>query len=313
MTICVAAIAENSIVVGASDRMLTAGDVEFEPEQSKIWCFSPSLVALVSGDATIQGGLLSLVHKQVQTWINADPNKWVNVRDVATLYSKYYRESLRVHAEADILAPFGLDTSSFLSPQSRIRREIVADIAERLAVYDFSTVQETIFLGLDTDGPVSPKGEPLVYPQIYATHGAYVSKMNSVGFVAIGVGKSHAESHLMFSGHSQHKSFEETLLATMTAKKRAEVAPGVGKFTDVVLVGPGLGVIEKVQDKHVKELEGIYRQIHDSSARSLKEALKKTQLFVARVRTEREKTQQGITKKKRNLKPSVARKSVREP
>ena len=37
VTVCVAAICEgNSYLIGASDRMLTTSDIEFEPQQSKI-------------------------------------------------------------------------------------------------------------------------------------------------------------------------------------------------------------------------------------------------------------------------------------
>jgi 20S proteasome alpha/beta subunit len=69
----VAALAEKSVLIGASDRMLTAGDVEFEPEQSKIWLISPSICALIAGDAGVQAELFKRVHTQVIDWIVADP------------------------------------------------------------------------------------------------------------------------------------------------------------------------------------------------------------------------------------------------
>src|SRR5579864_5856417 len=135
VTVCVAAIAEKSTVIGASDRMLTAGDVEFEPGQAKMWAFSTSAWALVSGDAAIQGDILKDVGKEVQEWIVADPKAWVSVKSIATLYCKKYREALRASAEAAILHPTGLDIATFLATQTTLQPEFVSDLAEKLTAY----------------------------------------------------------------------------------------------------------------------------------------------------------------------------------
>lgn len=56
MTVCVAAISQSStgtglMITGASDRMLTAGDIEFEPEQSKIQPLTNSIALMLAGDS----------------------------------------------------------------------------------------------------------------------------------------------------------------------------------------------------------------------------------------------------------------------
>jgi hypothetical protein len=78
VTVCVAAIAQKNTLIGICDRMLTAGDVEFEPKQAKMWLLSPSIVALVSGDSGIQAELLKQVNIQVMKWIVAEAGSWVN-------------------------------------------------------------------------------------------------------------------------------------------------------------------------------------------------------------------------------------------
>src|SRR5260221_2478193 len=51
MTVCVAAIGNNGqSVFGASDQMITAGDIQFEPAQQKIWKLSPHIALMVAGD-----------------------------------------------------------------------------------------------------------------------------------------------------------------------------------------------------------------------------------------------------------------------
>jgi hypothetical protein len=80
VTVCVAAIAERYRLIGVSDRMLTAGDVEFEPEQSKLWMFSNSMAALIAGDMSIQTQIFRELDIEVKRRILATPNDWVSVR-----------------------------------------------------------------------------------------------------------------------------------------------------------------------------------------------------------------------------------------
>jgi hypothetical protein len=65
MTICVAAICEDNTIMGASDRMLTARDVQFEPPQPKIIPLTKSIVTMISGDSYAQAEILALVYENV--------------------------------------------------------------------------------------------------------------------------------------------------------------------------------------------------------------------------------------------------------
>lgn len=300
MTVCVAAMADKTILVGTADRMLTAGEVEFEPDQAKMWQFSSAIVALVAGDATLQSEIMKRVDIEVKRWINNDPKTWVSVRDVANQYGKKYRELLREHAEADILNPLGLDLEKFLRRQGKMRPEIVADLVEKLTTYQFVSLLEAIFIGMDNDGPVGSKGEKLTYAQLYATERDKVLCLNTVGFAAIGSGKSHAESQFMFSGHSPRKPFNETVLLSYAAKKRAEVAPGVGKVTDMVVVGPGLGPIVKVEESHLEKLDRIYKRSRNGASRATERAKLETLKFITEVRKEYEERAESERTTKKN-------------
>jgi hypothetical protein len=289
MTVCIAAIADKSTLVGASDRMLTAGDVQFEPEQTKMWHFLPSsIVALIAGDSTIQGEILKQVHKEIVDWLHAEPGKIVSVKAAASLYCKKYREVLRSEAEREILHPLDLDMKSFLAKQSTMAVDVVLKIRDQLMAYDFPTdsILDTIFIGVDNDGPTGKEGEVLIYPQLYVTMRDRLSWLNTVGFAAIGIGKSHAESQFMVSGHWPLKPFEDTLLLTYAAKKRAEVAPGVGKFTDIIVLGPPANSIVKVEDKHVLEIDKIYQKSRRSATRAVTIAQKENKALIERIREE---------------------------
>jgi len=59
---------------------------------------------------------------------------------------------------------------------------------------------------------------------------------DDVGFVAIGAGEPHAKSQLMSTQYNNGMNFPTALGLLYAAKKRAEMAPGVGKETDLFVV-----------------------------------------------------------------------------
>jgi hypothetical protein len=65
VTVCVAAMCAENILIGASDRMLTAGDVEFEPDTAKIYSLSNSAVAMIAGEASLQIEILQSLYRFV--------------------------------------------------------------------------------------------------------------------------------------------------------------------------------------------------------------------------------------------------------
>lgn len=86
MTVCVAAIGqffERHIIVAASDRMVTTGDIEFEQEQRKIIFLTASVAVMVAGDLTVQTAILHHVQAWVRQQIEGSPDSWLNVKDVA--------------------------------------------------------------------------------------------------------------------------------------------------------------------------------------------------------------------------------------
>src|SRR5712692_2453156 len=87
LTVCVAAIADNTIVVGVSDRMITGGDIEFEPPQSKIYPVTSSIVMMIAGESTIQTTLIYAVRGEVNRRIQAKPEEWLYVSQVASMYA----------------------------------------------------------------------------------------------------------------------------------------------------------------------------------------------------------------------------------
>jgi len=142
--------------------------------------------------------------------------------------------------------------------------DLVLDLTEQLQDHRAPEVS-VIFAGVDQDGPATVTG-PLPHPHIYLADGPEITCQDRVGFAAIGIGASHSESQFMYVGHTVEKPLIDTLLTTYIAKRRAEIAPGVGKETDMFAIGPGLGTYFKIGDHVVEGLVNIGKRYDEKAA-----------------------------------------------
>jgi hypothetical protein len=91
MTVCIAAICAweigASTIIAMSDRMITSADVQFEPEQNKMYQFNSRIGALIAGNAAPQMAVCSAVSRRVGDWNNLN----TTVEEVANLLLKRLR------------------------------------------------------------------------------------------------------------------------------------------------------------------------------------------------------------------------------
>jgi 20S proteasome alpha/beta subunit len=219
VTVCIAAICDfdgRPLILVASDRKVTAGDIEFEPNQSKVFRFTNSILALTAGDSQLQTEVCNLTLRRIDAA--------AVVEDVVRFYGEEIAGYKLRQAERTVLAPFGINMQEFLDRQKDWSPEFRDDITLRIRSVKAGVA--TIITGVDRFGP-----------HIYIVDGfGNVVCNDAVGFAAIGDGKWHAESQFMFARYVPRMPIHEALLLTYSAKKRAEVAPGVGKDTDVFIV-----------------------------------------------------------------------------
>lgn len=231
MTVCIAAIYNNNAIIGASDRMITAGDIEFEPTMPKIIPVTSSIAVMTAGDANVQTQLYSEVSSIINSRISSNPNKWISVSEVANLYSENYHKLKTDLAEKEILSPFRLNSESFIKRQKEMSPEFIERIAYKLEGFQIEDKDiATIITGIDETGP-----------HIFVVGNSEISWNDRIGFAAVGIGKFHAEAHFELSGHTPFSEEAKTLLTVHQAKKKSEVSPGVGQGTDMFVIGPGLG------------------------------------------------------------------------
>ena len=151
---------------------------------------------------------------------------------------------------------------------------------------------ETILTGVDQEVP---------YTHIYLIKNGDISCQDTIGFAAIGIGSWHANSQLMFAGHTRWKSFPETLLLVYSAKKRAEVAPGVGEATDMITIGPALGQYSKIDVGHISALEIIYKTSQKEEQAAAIRAKESAKTYVEEI------SKAAIAKEEQAISPDTSR------
>ena len=281
MTVCIAAICDASMIIGMSDRMLTAGDIQFQPSSSKIWQITSSIAMMAAGDVGLQTEIWTQVRKSVNTRIQEKPGEWFRVEEVAALYRAAYFNLKRHRAEMEILAPLGLDSDSFLTRQKVMDAELVSKIAQELISYRMPDVAAIIAGNNPMHG--AAKGSTVVSGHLFAVENGAVSCADKVGFACVGAGAWHANSAMMQAGHTPSTSIPNALLNVYTAKRRAEVAPGVGIETDNFIVTSALGSYSDLKNDVIEAVIKAYNDSSKQNERARKKAENSINEYLAEI------------------------------
>jgi hypothetical protein len=107
-----------------------------------------------------------------------------------------------------------------------------------------------------------------------------VTNHTDIGFLSIGSGGIHSSAQLMYEPFSHQRHYFKALHSTFLAKKRAEVAPGVGAATDIFRINRDNVV--RVPDPIMANLEKVYAAQRAAAAKRTDLAI--TQLEAADAR-----------------------------
>jgi hypothetical protein len=272
MTICIAALCGDGLIFGASDRMITSADIEYEPSTAspalkgstlKVFHLTNSIALMTAGDASIHSEIIQDITVPINTRITQDPSNWWDLTDVVKLYVKSYDTLHRERAESALLRPLGLTNDTFVSRQVEMSNDFIQSMTHDLTRFEMPVLQALI-VGTDRKGS-----------HIYVVHNytrdrsCVASCADTIGFAAIGSGSHHAESAFMLAGHHRNAPVSDTLFLTYLAKKRAEVAPGVGAATDMLMVGPRLGSLQNLFPIFIEQIDAIYQNHHAQEQEAL--------------------------------------------
>jgi hypothetical protein len=246
VTVCVACLCTwtygpNDIgraAITASDREITAGDVEYEPPQFKVSFQTNRALILIAGDYPTHSEALQKAQKIIAAASEDNP------ATIAEIYASSLRQVKFRHACDIYLAPLGLSSEIFLST-SGVSNELVVSLANQLQSYS----------GQPTEAIVVAADDAATHLYLVDSD-SKVTCQDDVGFVAIGIGAWHAKSLLMQAKYYNLTNFAAALSLAFAAKRRAEIAPGVGRATDMFIVNKtgwspvGADLKSAVEDSH---------------------------------------------------------------
>lgn len=229
MTICIAAACEKGEhIVVVADRMFTAGpplSMEFEPNISKIDAIYPGCVALASGPTLYADEVYSHVKTAISS-VGVPP-----VLQICKLVRESYIAFRNQKIEEQLIQPmFAEDLHSFRAKGVSLPNYLQA----QPMVYQQINIQASQFnLGLDLMlAGIDSSGCHIAV----LSHPGTMVLLDKLGYGAIGSGALHALVKLNLVACDPSWDLYETLSAVYDAKLAAEVAPGVGKKTEMAVI-----------------------------------------------------------------------------
>ena len=258
MTVCVAVIAgSGAAAIGASDKMISTADNQ--TKMVKIHHLTESVVAMISGDVALHTELLIELRSVISG--AAQTPGLLTVKNLADAYAGAWVQARLRRAERQYLSPLGLSAETFSERAHLLGEKLGGEIARELLGYPMPDTS-AIFMGLDGSAGYARA-------HLYTVENGRLTCHDDTGFASIGVGVYQAASSLMFSGHTAETHLDTAVYLTYAAKKRAEVAPGVGVETDMVYVSTldpkyfllGAHVMAKLENLY-QEAEKAHRRIN---------------------------------------------------
>jgi len=248
-----AAICENggeAAVVVASDRMVTwASLTEFEHRVPKVRQIGPTAVALIAGDA-LTGTRMA---EEVAT---EKAGQVLSVEQFADALAEKYVAIRLECVEADLLQTRGLSLQTFHQIQQQLVPQIAGSIDLQMQQYDIGV--ELLVAGVDGSGG-----------HVFTIHnpGGRHQHHDVIGHAAVGSGMIHALQSMIGFRHAAMQPLKETIFRVYVSKRRAELAPGVGRETDLVVITSG--TMERLREAAMEELESLYDELQASADEAL--------------------------------------------
>ncbi len=229
MTVCITAVCDNgNAVVAASDRMIThlGLSIEFTHNTPKIYPLCEKCVMLSAGNALAHTKIVDVIKDKLAG------KKDETIEQIANMISDVYQDLRREEVEGILLKTRGITIESFYDNYIKhFPIELVQMIDGTISNYNLGL--DLIICGIDRKGA---HVFGVVNPGIANCY-------DSLGFYAIGSGLPHASTLLAFT-YEPGMSLEDMKKYLYKVKKNAEVAPGVGKETDMsVITDNGIEVI----------------------------------------------------------------------
>ncbi len=265
MTICIATIADDGkSLVLAADKEITYSfplNIEVEDGSKKIVKITDKIFILAAGIGEFCVEITSEVKREKQGA--------TSVKEITEYTYNVYTRLREQRLTELYLRPRGfISAQDYIQKQQQLNLQVVNFLDNVLASDPQGMFSVALIIaGIDTTGTyiytITPPGT--------------ITPMNQQGFATIGIGDIHANNSLIGSSYKTSNTLKESLYLTYEAKKRSEVAPGVGKSTDIITVTNEQ--YNELTDKEIIDLDKIVKDVKNSLATTIKTKLSEDNLF----------------------------------
>lgn len=218
MTVGIGAICdEGRVIIVATDRLVTAGGVEFEGDVRKITPVGPRIVAASTGT-------------QSDTWHIFKRAKFPkqSVKSVPHLAKKLLkaREQFRSKQVEYLFTKrnLGLTLRQFGKRSVKLATPIYQDVYQRILSFSGNMF---LLAGFDADG---------AHLLTIGETGALPVSHSDPSFTTIGCGNAESHSAMIRFGYSRTTPLPQALIQVFEAKRAAEYVTGVGDTTDIAII-----------------------------------------------------------------------------
>jgi hypothetical protein len=149
----------------------------------------------------------------------------MKIPEMLEILCKNFQATRRKRVEVEILSRYGFQSfNDYHTKQKQLTDTTVESIQKSLQEYELDL--SIVLCGTDTNGS-----------QIYVIDDPGVPQSHTeVGFCCVGSGERHADPVFAFYNYKPYMSIQDALYISYIAKRRAEMAGGVGKDTDAWVI-----------------------------------------------------------------------------
>jgi hypothetical protein len=238
---------DGNTVITVSDRMVSTGDMTLSYDRPRFKGVKISDNAVIMTAGTVHEPELLRV-------VCGKAGRMDKIQDIVEEVVEVYHQIREKYIINEVLRSIGIKSfSEWHDLQKKLHDGIVMRIDREITEYDLGL--HLLLAGFDGEGHLIRVGNPGTF-----------SSYDNLSYCCVGIGNRHADTIFAYHKYSRSFSRNEAIYISFEAKKRAELAGGVGESTDILIIDKN-GIVS-LDNKTIEELKAIYDERENGIGRT---------------------------------------------